>query len=84
MIMKMPGKLFTATPDGQKFILNQNNCANLVLMNCCVFNRSGIWSTSRVAQYMIHENTNLLPKTTLEKSVMKSSGILKERAIQNS
>lgn len=26
MITKMPGKLFTATPDGQKFILNQNNC----------------------------------------------------------
>lgn len=33
---------------------------------------------------MIHKNTDLLPKTILEKSVMKSSGILKKkRAIEN-
>lgn len=36
--------------------------------------------TCRAAQCIIHKNTDLLPKTILEKSVMKSSGILKEKS----
>lgn len=40
----------------------------------------GFVSAELCAALLHNEDTNLLPKTTLEKSTMKSSGILKEKS----
>lgn len=70
-------------------MLNQNNGTNLGLINLENFAVPSIGlgflsaepcATLLVAQCMMHEDTNLLPKTILEKSMMKSSGILKEKS----
>lgn len=79
--------------DGHHVMLIQNNGTNLVLINLENFAVPSIglgFFVSRAlcnpAGYtsMIHEDTNLLPKTILQKSTMKSSGILKEKSIQKS
>lgn len=70
-------------------MLNQNNRTNFVLINLenfavpsvgLGFLSAELCATLLVAQCMVHEDTNLLPKTILEKSTMKSSGILKEKS----
>ena len=75
--------------DGHHVTLNQNNGTNLALIdleNLAVpsiglgFLSAELCATLLAAQCMICEDTNLLPKTILEKSTMKSSGILKEKS----
>jgi len=72
--------------DGHHVMLNQNHGTNLVLINLENFAVPSIGPGFLSAELCaalhlhVHEDTNLLPKTMLEKSTMKSSGILKEKS----
>lgn len=74
---------------GHDVMLNQNEVINLVLINLdnvavpsvgLRFLLAELYLTLLVAQCVTHKDTNLLPKTILEKSTMKSSGILKKNS----
>lgn len=69
-------------------MFNQNHGTSLVHINLENFvvpaiglglTSAQLCTTLMPAQCKIHEDTNLFPKTILEKSTMKSSGILKEK-----
>lgn len=79
----------TAMHGGHDVMLNQNKETNHVLINLdnvavpsvgLRFLSAELCATLLVAQCVTHEDTNLLPKTMLEKSTMKSSGILKKKS----
>lgn len=74
---------------GHDVMLNQNKETNHVLINLdnvavpsvgLRFLSAELCATLLVAQCVTREDTNLLPKTMLEKSTMKSSGILKKKS----
>lgn len=74
-----------AMHDGHHTVPNQDNGTSLVLINLenivVPSLHQGFVSAKSVQPCYLHnEDTNLLPKTTLEKSTMKSSGILKEKS----